>query len=272
VSDLHCGSQLGLCPDTNIPFDNGGHYTPSNIQRWLWGHWLDFWRRVKKARQGAHLTILNVGDLVDGPEHHGTVEAVGRHPGIEGKILRMAARTYLDLKPDAVVVIRGTETHVGKSAAAEEAFAEWLKQEGHNVPGHASRGTASWWRFTGDFGKYRIDAAHHGRMGSRPWTKAGQVGNYAAQIFYEYATTQRRHPDIALRAHYHRMVDSYDAHPVRVIQMPAWQVATAYVYRIAPDSIADIGGIIITITGDDLDVQKVTYKPTEGTIWQAPAV
>ena len=53
VSDLHCGSTLGLCGPEPVELDDGGLYTPSAIQRWLWERWADYWRRVEVARQGA---------------------------------------------------------------------------------------------------------------------------------------------------------------------------------------------------------------------------
>jgi hypothetical protein len=270
ISDLHCGSTLGLCPP-EVDLDDGGGYRASKAQRWLWDNHCDFWKQVEATRRGDHLTVIFNGDLTDGPEHHGTVQVVSRHPGVEFLILTQAVQPILAVKPDACVVIRGTEAHTGKSAAKEEAFAVWLKDQGMNVPGHHAGKTKSWWRFTGNFGGVIIDAAHHGRMGTRPWTKAGQVSNYAAQIFYEYTANARKPPNICLRAHHHRVADSYDMHPVRVVQMPAWQLATAFIHRIAPDAIADIGGLIITVEDGKVNVDKVLYKPTEGNVWVAPS-
>ena len=43
ASDLHCGSTIGLCPDTGIELDDGGWYEPSNAQKWLWEEWQNHW-------------------------------------------------------------------------------------------------------------------------------------------------------------------------------------------------------------------------------------
>ena len=36
VSDLHCGSTLGLCPPEGVQLDDGGQYLPSAAQKALW--------------------------------------------------------------------------------------------------------------------------------------------------------------------------------------------------------------------------------------------
>ena len=51
VSDLHCGSTVGLHPPEETPLDDGGAYTPSKAQGWLWSHWLAYWKRVMKERK-----------------------------------------------------------------------------------------------------------------------------------------------------------------------------------------------------------------------------
>lgn len=269
VSDLHCGSTVGLCPSRGVPLDNGGHYTPSRAQRWLWERWERFVAAADLSTD-YRLLLLN-GDLVDGPLHHGTTESISPHPGAEVDCLALSLAPLLEIDFDAIVVVRGTESHVGKSGSVEEAFARQLIREGYPVLTDASRQTASWYHWTGEFGGIRVDATHHGRMGQMPWSRPGTVANNAAREFYAYASTKRRHPDIAIRSHYHKVGDSYDAHPIRMIQTPAWQLATAFVHRIAAAEHADIGGITLTIEEGVPDVVKHLYPPEERRTWHAPS-
>jgi hypothetical protein len=56
--------------------------------------------------------------------------------------------------------------------------------------------------------------------------------------------------------------DSFGAHRSRAIITPAWQLKTSYAHKVAPESIADIGGIIVTIQPSGrLDVEPVFYQP-----------
>ncbi len=269
VSDLHAGSSVGLHPDTPTALDDGGEWTPSKAQRWLWANWCDFWDRVKRKRKGRRLHIFSGGDAVEGV-HHRTTQLVSANMGTQMQVLMDCWKPILQsVKPDNFFVIRGTEAHVGTSATTEEGFARWIANSGVNVPRDPSNDQRSWWHFRGEIGGVRFDVAHHGRMGNRPWTKAGQVGNYAAQILMEHAEAGLPAPHLAIRSHRHVYADTHDLFPVRLIQSPAWQLATAFVHKVAPGAIADIGGHIIEIEDGKCDVETVRYRPDPVKPWVA---
>lgn len=268
VSDLHCGSTVGLHPDTPTMLDDGGMYIPTAAQLWLWQRWSQYWVEVAKQRGPHRLVVLLNGDLVDG-DHHGTTQIVSRHPGVQFDILQRVLEVPMALKPDAVIVVRGTESHVGQAGSVEEGAAKTLAKAGHPVI-QTSGGQYSHYHFVGDFGSLRLSATHHGAMSGRPWLKPNITNITAAQIFYEHAARGVRHPDLAIRSHYHRTADSYDNHPTRLIQTPAWQLATSYVHRIAPDSLADIGGVIVTVAGDGWHVRKCLYRPDPSPTYRFP--
>lgn len=268
VSDLHCGSTVGLHPDTPTLLDDGGSYHPTPAQGWLWARWREYWADVGKAAKGHRLVVLLNGDLLDG-DHHGTTQIVSRHPGVQVDILLRVLDVPLALKPAHVIVVRGTEAHVGQAASGEEAIGKALAGRGAPIV-RSQTGTYSWWHFVGQFGPLRLSATHHGRMGQRPWTKGSVSSNLAATIFYEHAARGDVHPDLALRSHYHRTADSGDAHPVRVIQTPAWQLATSYAHRVAADSLADIGGLLIAVRSTDWSVSKRLYRPDPTPTWTMP--
>jgi len=266
VSDLHCGSTVGLATPDPVTLDDGGTYVPTDAQRWLWRHWLGYWATVRRLAAGRNLIVILNGDAMDG-DHHGTAQIVSRHPGTQFDILLKCLAVPLALRPRHVIVVRGTESHVGKSGSGEEALARHLLNTGVPVVPCPDTKTASWWHFTGTFGPLLVSATHHGRIGQRPWTKGNVSSNLAAQIFYEHAARGQRHPDIALRSHYHKTADSGDSHPVRVIQTPAWQLATAYAYRVAADSLADVGGLTISIDNAEWTVRKHLAVPDPTPTW-----
>lgn len=263
VSDLHCGSTVGLCPDA-VRLDDGQSYGASDAQRWLWGLWEDYWRRVaeRRKRERAGLYVVLNGDLVDG-DHHGTTQILSGHPLAQLRALEEALSVPLALKPDRIFVVRGTEAHVGKSGASEEGIAERLGA----VP-DPTAGNRSWWHLRMEAAGVRLDVTHHGRTAYRPWTYANAANLLAAQIFYEHASTGEPHPHLAIRSHFHRWNDSHDAHPTRVVQLGAWQLQTAYVHKVAPKTLADIGGAIITCRDGSYTLDRVITRPSRGAIWR----
>src|SRR5687768_6791425 len=65
--DLHTNSTLGLCPSEGVDLDDGGHYAPNKIQRWIWQCWCDYWAAIGKAREalGAELWVAINGEVTD---------------------------------------------------------------------------------------------------------------------------------------------------------------------------------------------------------------
>jgi hypothetical protein len=268
TSDQHCGSTVALAPE-KIELDDGGEYVASKAQRWLWNNWLGFWGKAEERRRslGAELYCVFNGDMTDG-DHHGTTQILSGNPTAQAAVVNACMAPILEKKPDRLFFIRGTEAHVGKSAAFEERIASGLRKDKQPVVGDPETKCASHWHLKMDIQGVRLDFAHHGRVGQRPWTKPNVVANLAAEIFYQHAANNIPYPHIAVRSHMHQLVDTHDQHPVRVIQTPAWQLATAYIHRIAPGAIADVGGLIITIQDGQYDVEKVLYKPEPVKAWR----
>lgn len=269
TSDHHCGSTVALCPPA-IALDDGGHYAASKAQQWLWQCWGDYWQKVADARKtlGARLFVVFNGDLTDG-DHHGTTQILSGNPTAQAAVVDACMKIPLLLEPDALFFIRGTEAHVGKSAAFEERVAQGLKKDKRPVIGDPDTGKASWWHCRMDVHGKLLDFTHHGRTGLREHTRAGAASLHAHDIFLSHAKRGERHPDLAVRSHHHRFNDSHDAAPTRVVTTGAWQLATAYVHRVAADSLADIGGLLMTVReGAPIEVEKVEYRADRGAVWK----
>ena len=266
TSDHHTGSTLGLCPPEGVRLDDDGAYKPSKAQLWTWHCWEDYWRAVAQARKDAKADLWCVynGDLAEG-DHHGTSQIISRNPEPAAYVSDRVFSVPGDLSPTRSFVVRGTEAHVGPAGATEEAWARRMKAEKN-----PETKTWSWWHLRFQVHGVRFDFQHHGRTGTRPWTKTSVVGALAAEIFYEHCRTNNAYPHLAIRSHRHQYADSYDAHPTRVIQTPAWQLKTAHAHKVAPESIADIGGIIVTVSPDGrCDVAAKLYRADLPKMWEA---
>lgn len=275
TSDWHAGSTVAVCPP-RIGLDDGGEYVHSKAQSWLWGNWTGYWDRAATIRDdlNAELFMLGNGDAVDG-DHHKTTQILSGNPAAQAAVVDALLKVPLALKPDRIVMIRGTEAHVGQSASSEERIARGLRKDGWPIIGDENTGTSSHWHFRTEIQGVRLDFAHHGRVGTRPWTKPNVTANLAAEIFYTHAKEDFKRnrpptaPHLAVRSHMHQFVDTHDQHPVRVIQTPAWQLATSFIHRIAPGAIADVGGLIVTIQDGAYDVEPVIYNPEQTPVWRA---
>ncbi len=268
VSDIHNGSTVALCPPS-VKLDDGGTYVASKPQLWLWEKWNGFWEFAADLckRYDAPMYQVFNGDLTDG-YHHGTTQIISANPTAQADVVNGTLAVPLSYKPEAMFFVRGTEAHVGKSAAYEERAADGLLKDGWPVQKDVDADTSSWWHLRMEEEGIRLDFAHHGRMGQRPWTKPNVTANLAFEIWAEHAMRDEPAPHIAVRSHLHRHVDTHRLHRVRLIQTPAWQLATAYIHRIAPDSLADIGGICIVV--DDGTYEVFDYLPqySRGSVWK----
>jgi len=261
TSDHHIRSTVGLCPPQGCPLDDGGTYMPSKAQQWLWQSWVAFWGQVDKVRreEGADLYEIYNGDLIDG-EHHGTPQISTKNLADEQELALACLAPALSLAPNYVFVVRGTEAHVGKSGEREEMIARRIEAE------KDPQGNASWWQLTLQINGSILQFAHHGRIGYRPWTRANAAQMLAAELTIDHSSSPYA-PQLAVFSHHHQVADSYDNYPVRVIQTPAWQLATAYVHRIKPGALASIGGLVIICREGEYSVEKVIYKPEREKPW-----
>jgi len=268
AGDTHCGSTVGLCPPEGIELDDGGLYEPNKSQRWLWDNWEQAWaeiKSIKRKNKKAKLHLIFNGDLIDG-DHHRTAQIASPLTGIHVTCALESLRVPLALKPDSIHILRGTPAHVGRSGGAEEGIARTLRDQGWPVKEDPDTGMASsYWR-TIKFDDLLFDVKHHGRMGRRAHTKGPYIRWFAQDIFFNYVMDHETPPDVAIRSHYHQFADSGRIHkvPTRVVALPAWQLATEYVHRVA-ESLADIGLVWFEIDGEDYEMKTALYKPVRPT-------
>lgn len=282
-SDTHCGSTVGLIHPDGLHLDDGGSYTPSRAQKWLWGCWENGWRGVesvmeREAKLGngtPWLGMISNGDATDG-DHHRTPQIFTNLEGYHIKAATEAMRVPLKLKPEKLWVINGTEAHVGRSGGLEEGFAVALDREGAPVVRFEDGEHKRWSHreLRAEFNGKFFDFRHHGRMGQRAHTRGSYARLYAHDIWAEYEMRGDRAPDVAVRSHNHTFEDSGPAHPTRpttrVVSLPCFQLATSYIYRIAAEGLCDVGLCVFVVRPDgETLVHPFVTAPERGPIWKA---
>lgn len=257
TSDLHINSSVALCTPT-VTLDDGGTYSSSRIQRWLWDSWLEFWDwATSYGTDTRYIAVFN-GDVIDVDVGKRSRQTITRN---KATALRMAVDVLEPAlaKVTAAYIVRGTEAHTGKSGEMEESIAQDLTNSVHCSPD-----IASWWQLQATCEGVRLDISHHASMGGRPWSEKNAGNNLAADCLMRYAIGGQAAPHLVIRGHQHRWADSFDNYPVRAVYLPAWQTATAYIHKIGQgNKVSDIGGAVVICSEGQYLVEKRTFKPKE---------
>ena len=261
VNDTHCLSSIALCPSHQISLPDGGYYSPSKSQKWLWQCWEDYWQRVADI-PADKLIIVSNGDATDG-DHHDTPQLISRDLTVQMQILQDTWAVPLDLKPDAIYVINGTECHVGKGGSSEKGWAASMEAEGYPVRRDPSVDLPTWWRCKFEVQGVLLDFLHQGRTGGRSWTFNNAANLLAKDIVLGHVERGQRPPSIAFRAHYHRWNDSFSATITRVVINGCWQFGSFYVKQRLPEHPPGYGGSIVVIEDGEYEIEKVEFTPKE---------
>lgn len=258
-SDLHIGSTVGLCP-ANVELDDGGRYGATKAQMWLLDCWRRAWQQVAKLTEGYEVLAVCNGDAVDG-DHHGTFQLWSRNPEDQ---IRVACEMLAPVQQFAhrLLMVRGTEAHVGGSAWLEEAIGHRLETE----PCPAT-GTHSWYRLPLVAGGVRFFVAHHASMGGKELSRGTAAAGLAVDTMTYCAIHRLTMPDVVVRSHNHRWADSGTTYPVRAVGLPAWQLGTAYISRRTPMSVADVGLCVWLCEGGSYAMHPIRYTPKEDRWW-----
>jgi hypothetical protein len=242
VSDLHCGCQLGLCPET-FTLDEGGVYRRNKIQDALWEYWDEFWGEwVPEFANGLPYGVVVNGDSLDGV-HHKAVHQITHNLADQQKIAEVVLRPIVDLCEGRMFMIRGTEAHTGPSGQHEEQLAKAIGAL-PTEDGQYSR--YELWLNVGEKGL--VHCAHHiGTTGSQAYESTA-VHKELTESFTEAARWREIPPDIVMRSHRHRYFKTEIATATgmgRSIVTPGWQAKTPFAFKIpgARQSLPQFGGV-----------------------------
>lgn len=251
ISDMHCGCQFGLCPDT-VKLDGGGTYQASNLQRVVKGWWDEFWRDfVPHATRGEPFIVVNNGDALEGV-HHGATTQISHNMTDQRAVASDLLRPVVDLCGGEYYHVRGTEAHVGPAAEHEEELARAIGAK--QIPN--GDGRLSHWEFVARLGTRSINFMHHISTSTSPFARTGALQREITNHYVEVGKWGDEPYSMLVRSHRHTHDEI--AHlsargKVTVLTTPAWQLKTPYVYKIAARMTQpEIGGVVIRLADDEL--------------------
>lgn len=272
VSDPHCGCRLGLHPADPVMLDEGKPSHPSRLQLKVWGIWREFWDEwVPRVTRGEPWDMVVNGDALDGV-HHGSVTQISNNMNDQHAIA--AACLAPEIKRclasgGRYYHIRGTEAHVGKSAAEEERLAKFLGAVPNEDGQHAR-----WelWHRVGPGKGHLCHFLHHiGTTSSAAYESTALTSEQVAS-FVESGKHGDEAPQVIVRSHRHRHFETRSSGErgyYIVTVTPGWQLKTPFVYRIpgARLSQPQFGGVLIRDGDEELHSRyfvRRLERPREG--------
>lgn len=260
IADTHINSTLGLCPP-GVTLDDGGQYMRSATQKWLWDTWLQFLDDLDRITKGYRKTFVLNGDIGELDDKNRSWQTIVRSPS---KVLDLCREVFVPaIGKDDLFVVRGTEAHTGKSAWIEEELAADLGA----IPDN-ERNTFSWWHLRALFGGVKFDVSHHGSMGSLPWTYANASNRLVVETMMQYMKWGEDYPDIVVRSHMHRFVDSGRTFDSRAVFTPCWQFKTSYLFRLGKaNAYPHIGSLVFLCEDGNYHLEDLRYKPKRKAPW-----
>ena len=252
VSDLHVGSTLGLWPE-GFPVEDGGIYGLNVFQKYLNVCWWEMLAKVLALPEPPIVVVA--GDLIQGA-HDRDGQLVTDRSDIQ------AEAAYEVLKPlreacERMYILHGTSFHGGKSSQHVGSTA--LRLEGVRQP---QTGRPLWWELFLDMDGAVIHFTHHIGATNIPMYEASVPlrANYVLQadLLRNYGAEA---PQICLdvRGHRHRCIYVYKPPSVRSLTLPCWQLKGEFGFKVAADTLPDIGYAVIERTLTDLNVNPVLY-------------
>jgi hypothetical protein len=248
ISDLHCGCQLGLCPDIGAKLDNGGTYKPSRPQEKLFDLWRHFWDEwVPNATRGEPFALVVNGDALDGVHHRSVTQIthnLERQRDIAYEVIAPVAE-----RAERLYMVRGTEAHVGQSGQDEEELARRLGAIRDEAGRHSRH--ELWIQI----GQALVHCAHHiGTTGSMAY-ETSAVMKELAELMADASRWRVQPPDVVVRSHRHRhvQVQTPTANVYGIaFTTAAWQLRTPFAFKVPGGRVSTphIGGSLIR-SGDE---------------------
>jgi len=250
VSDLHCGCRLGLCP-SEVALDDGATYSATPIQKDIHEKWEEFWNIwIPQVTRGEPFAVVCNGDAIDGV-HHRAVTQITQNLTDQARIAKTLLRPVIEACEGKYYHIRGTEAHVGPSGQEEERLAEELGA----IPDKDGRFAR--WELWLQLGFGLIHLTHHiGTAGSLAYETTA-VHKELEQAFVEAARWGNRPPDVIIRSHRHRNVETRIQTArgfATACTTAGWQAKTPFVYKIVGgrQTLPQIGGTLVRAGDEDL--------------------
>ena len=258
VSDLHCGCQLGLCPDRGFELDDGGTYYPSDLQVIVWHWWREFWNDWVPSVVGDEPYAVCVnGDAIEGT-HHRVVTPITTNIADQERLAYDVLWPVVQRCDGRYFHVRGTPAHVGPSGQSEERLARMLEAVPDDTGRHARY--ELWIRLGGDWGPL-CHVTHHIGTTSTIAYEATALQKELVNAYVECLRWGDEPPRVIVRSHRHRFFMTHVGQAV-TLTTPGWQLRTPFTYRKTGAIVGrpQIGGVVLTATGDASNPVQVHHK------------
>jgi hypothetical protein len=227
VSDLHCGSTVGLLPP-GLHTADGTEMAQNAVQRWIWECWEKAHHFAESVCGDDPFDLIVNGDLIEGL-HHGSKQVISQDIG-DHIAAAVEALKPLASKAANVHLTVGTECHTQN---AEHGIGKALNA---SVNPATRRHVHD--RLLLDFNGLLLSASHHTSATSRQWLESGEYSRAISSERLSCARTGWRLPDIFLRAHRH-VSGCYTDFSSMMLVTGAWQLMTRHTFKVVPGAICE---------------------------------
>lgn len=251
VSDIHCGSVVGLAPpETKTDSGNTVGHGDNLCQAWLWQKWTEGIRQVAKYINGDTAALIVNGDATEGHHHRNEADLITATIESHTRIAAQCLKPLTDICKTRFVVA-GTECHTKNM---ETVLADKINAEG--------RIAKDKWHLS--IKGCEIDAAHHTGTTSRAYLEATAMSVNLGNARVNYARAGHPIPKVFLRAHRHCGGFYSDGDGLFAVT-GAWQFLTRHGHKVVTDSIPRPSILILDWrnrpNGSLPIVNQITFNP-----------
>lgn len=235
VSDIHCGSVVGLAPpSTETEHGNVIGFGKNLHQEWLWDCWQKMIQEAKSYIKKSPAVLLVNGDATEGVHHRNNADliasAIETHVGMAVECLAPLAKLC-----QSRLIVKGTECH---TLNMETLLAERLNAE--------TRKAKDEWLF--EINGCLIEAKHHMGVTSRAYLEASSMSIHMGNAVLNKVRAGHKSPKVFLRGHRH--CGGYFSDGSGLFGVTGgWQMLTRHGHKVVPDSLPSPTALILDWRG-----------------------
>lgn len=237
VSDLHCGSSVGLLPP-NFKTLEGQPVNQSAWQEWLWECWTEMLLWVERETAGSNYAVVINGDIIEGV-HHGTKQVISPDVSDHLNAAEIVCRPLI-ARASRTYIVKGTECHTN---GTETTLGKILRTESN-----PDTGLPSWDRLHLTIRGCRCAFSHHVGTSTRSWTEATQLASILAEEALQAMKNGEDFPQVVGRAHRHKFGTFSNGRQLAVIS-PPWQGLTRHGHKVVPEARTQPGAYLLDWRG-----------------------
>lgn len=234
VSDLHCGSHVGLShPEAELESGNTIGIGNNVLQQWLWACWEDGTKRAMDYCGKDPFGLVVNGDATEGVHHGGAqivAQKIEEHAAIAGLCLAPMAE-----RAEKTYVVKGTECH---TRDIENLLAANLGAEGGKAKD----------KWLIEVHGTLCDFAHHVGVTSRRYLEASGLSIAMGNARQNYLDAGHRAPRVFMRGHRH-CGGWYTSGHAAIGVTGGFQMLTRHGHKVVTDSIPHPSIIVLDWRG-----------------------